>query len=809
MKKKRSVLISVATLCLLTANIPVYAQADVIQQQLDKGVAASQAGNADGAERAFQKAVDLAKANNDTGKLCQAAFQLGIVQTSLHKTVDAERNLNTALSIAQSVMPSNSPFTALASVFMADLFFTEDKLAQAEELYTRAIPNLPTTPPTLVAEKTINLATCYMRADKLDLAESTYLQGIAMFATAVGADGVETLKAKLNYSACLLEAGNYDKAIESAHQILESKNADTEIKATANNLLAVSYDKQEKYGRAMRHAQKSLEEFRNSKATDLVKQADAVLLIGRIYNNGHKYRDAEKYMDEALAMLAKSSPDGTPYSDALREKGDLYMNQGLYAKAEAAILQSKAIRERVLGADHSDVAQTLTNLGYIYQQENKYQESESSYKCALEIYKKARGEKHPLYTSTLAKLSNLYLAMNRKADAVDAMSNVLTIEKTTLPANSPKLTQRMVALAELYSDNQQAQKAEQLLAEVVSRDSKANVSKTQKAADLQCLAAVQKADGKEREAATTSQQAQTILSSIFGAAGSPTPVTTAAGTGTGTSEPAQFASKWCLCVGISNFKDTSINLRYSAKDATDFKNFLIEKGHFAPDHTKLLVDENATRQNIIDQLGDGWLAKQVKPDDLLVVYISSHGSQALDDAKGVNFLVAYDTNKDSLLATGIPMQWLSKIIEQQVKCKRTIVLLDVCHSGSAADWSDETSSSGESSPSTASTESGGKNLRRVLTSDPQSLVPTEGQVILCSSAKSQVSWESKQYPNGVFTKRLIEALTLKGDNATINDVYAPMRISVESEVLKDRGEAQTPQISGKFAGNLMKAQGQK
>jgi hypothetical protein len=37
------------------------------------------------------------------------------------------------------------------------------------------------------------------------------------------------------------------------------------------------------------------------------------------------------------------------------------------------------------------------------------------------------------------------------------------------------------------------------------------------------------------------------------------------------------ADKWALVVGISNFKDASINLKYAAKDATDFRNYLISK----------------------------------------------------------------------------------------------------------------------------------------------------------------------------------------------------------------------------------------
>jgi tetratricopeptide (TPR) repeat protein len=807
-RMKRTLLISLTTITLLTANSAAFGQTDAAQTELDKGVAAAQSGNADSAERAFQSAYNLAKANNDQAKLCQAAFQLGIVQTGLHKTSEAETNLKTALAIAQRGMPANSAFTAVALTLLADLYLTEDKPAQAEPLYVKAIPNLPASPPTLGAEKTINLATCYVRGDKLDLADTTYQKGIALFTAAVGPESAETLKARLNYVLYQFERGSYEKVIENAHQILNSKNVPQDVKASANNVIALSWDKLEKYGRAMHYAQKSLDEFKNSKSSDLVKQSDALLLIGRIYNHGHKYRDAEKYMDQALAILAKSSPDGAPYSDALREKGDLYMNQGQYAKAETFILQSKAIRERLLGTAHSDVAQNLCNLGYIYQQENKYQESESSYKRALEIYKKTRGTEHPTYISTLVKLSNLYNQMNNKAAAIDSMSSALNIEKSVLPADNPKISQRMAALAELYSDNQQPQKAEALLFEAVSRDNKSNAPRTQKAADLDRLAALQKALGKQEEAAHTSQQAIAEIQSLPGAA-SASFALDATSTPTPTDQT-QFANKWCLCIGISNFKDTSINLKYSAKDATDFKNFVIKKGNFQADHVKLLVDENATRQNIIDQLGDGWLAKQVEPDDLVLVYISSHGSQALDEAKGVNFLVTYDTNKNSLLATGIPMQWLSKIIEQQVKSKRTVILLDVCHSGSAADWTDDGAAevgSASGSANAAGTESGGKGLQRILTSDPQSVVPGAGQVILCSSAKSQVSWESKEYPNGVFTKRLMEALSLNGDRTTISEAYLPLRTNVESEVLKDRGEVQTPQLSGKWSGNLMKVPG--
>ena len=797
---KRIFLASLTSLSLLSGAYPALAQSDATQSELSKGVAAMQSGNLDAAEKAFQKGYDLAVAAGDQGKACQAAFQLGIVKTSLHKSSEAEKLFQTALQLVKGVMPPNSPFESLVYCLLADLYYTENRPSEAEPLYEKGIPNLPATPPTLAAEKTINLALCYARDDKMDMAGSMFKRGLAAYQNALGPDSAETMAATVNYASFEFQRGNYDKAIELAEQVLRSKMATKAVKGTANNVLAVIYDKQAKYGKALRLAQRELDDFRNSHATDAVKEADALLLIGRIYAHGHKYRDAETVINKALESLAKAAPDNPDYSDALREKGDLFTQQGQYEKAEVLINQSKALRVKFLGADNYDVAQNLVDLGYIYQQQNKYSDAENSYKEALRIYKKARGEKHPSYVSTLEKLANLYQVMNKAAEAQKTLTSVLDIRRATLPDSSPEITNTIVSLATLFNAVQEPKKAEQLFTEAVARDKKLSVDQAQQAGDLTNLAAAQAAAGNATQAAETKTQADAIISTLAGSDKTSAPEQSATAP---TQEKPSTGDKWCLCVGISNFKDTSINLKYSAKDATDFRNFLISKGNFKPDHVKLLVDESATRQNLIDQLGDGWLAGKVKPNDLVMVYISSHGSQALDEAKGVNFLVTYDTNKNSLLATGIPMQWLSKIIAEQVKCQRTVIMLDVCHSGSAADWSDDSPSSAIASSDSDAGGAGGKGLARQLKSDPQSIVPGSGQIILCSSSKSQTSWESQEYPNSVFTKRLMDALISKGATTLLSDSYAPLKSSVEGEVLRDRGQVQTPQISGNWKGTAL------
>lgn len=119
-----------------------------------------------------------------------------------------------------------------------------------------------------------------------------------------------------------------------------------------------------------------------------------------------------------------------------------------------------------------------------------------------------------------------------------------------------------------------------------------------------------------------------------------------------------IGDKWAVIIGISKFADPDVPaLRYSAKDAQDFYEYLTSHtgGGFAQDHVKISRDETATKANILDAVGDSFLPRAAAPEDLVLVYLSTHGSPAGRDIKGVNYVIAYDTEKKRLFATGINM----------------------------------------------------------------------------------------------------------------------------------------------------------
>src|SRR5579871_992110 len=71
-----------------------------------------------------------------------------------------------------------------------------------------------------------------------------------------------------------------------------------------------------------------------------------------------------------------------------------------------------------------------------------------------------------------------------------------------------------------------------------------------------------------------------------------------------------IGDKWALVVGVGKFQDPTIPaLKYPAKDARDFAECLVKNAHFAPDHVRVICDEDATRLRILSEIGDKFLPR--------------------------------------------------------------------------------------------------------------------------------------------------------------------------------------------------------
>lgn len=236
--------------------------------------------------------------------------------------------------------------------------------------------------------------------------------------------------------------------------------------------------------------------------------------------------------------------------------------------------------------------------------------------------------------------------------------------------------------------------------------------------------------------------------------------------------------KWALVIGISKFANPEYNLKFAAKDAQDFYNYLITDGHFQKDHVLLLLNERATRRNIMSAFGDKFLPAVSRDGDLVTIYISTHGTPASKDPGKRNFIIAYDTEAEALYETGVDMDELYRRVKEGVKTERALIVMDTCYSGAGVP--------------------GARGVDAGANFDASQVALGSGHLVMTSSSPSERSWESKVTANGVFTKYLIQNLKLTKGN--VKNSYEKLKGDVGWEVQNAFNQTQNPQMGGEWKG---------
>jgi hypothetical protein len=238
----------------------------------------------------------------------------------------------------------------------------------------------------------------------------------------------------------------------------------------------------------------------------------------------------------------------------------------------------------------------------------------------------------------------------------------------------------------------------------------------------------------------------------------------------GRTELSPVREKWALAVGISRFNEHGLDLAYTSKDAKDFAALLQDPkaGRFNPANVHVLTERVTTRQ-IKEELN--WLARVAQEDDLVVIFLASHGTARSMDTADVNYVVTTDTElqpQDSLFATAMPMVDLSDIVRSRIKARRTVIFLDTCHSGAATVAAKERALGlADSAPSRGALERIGQGI---------------GRAIVTSSSEDQVSYEGAPYQNGYFTYFLMAALRQNGGMNNIHQIFDSVKEQVSKAV---------------------------
>jgi len=182
------------------------------------------------------------------------------------------------------------------------------------------------------------------------------------------------------------------------------------------------------------------------------------------------------------------------------------------------------------------------------------------------------------------------------------------------------------------------------------------------------------------------------------------------------------------------------DLQYTAKDAQDFAQAFANQGGEGKLFNQVIVtaltepektDMTGIKQAIYDQVYL-WDDRQIKPGDMLIVFLSSHGK--IVDNRFKILQSGYNPKYERLT-----VDFKTDILEAlgNVNCKK-LIFLDACHSGGAKDGF------------------GGLSQAVVDLAKAQPGVST-----LTSCGSMEKSYEDKSWENGAFTEALLEAFSGK------------------------------------------------
>ncbi|MCX8071172.1 MAG: caspase family protein [Candidatus Binatia bacterium] len=141
------------------------------------------------------------------------------------------------------------------------------------------------------------------------------------------------------------------------------------------------------------------------------------------------------------------------------------------------------------------------------------------------------------------------------------------------------------------------------------------------------------------------------------------------------------AQLWVLAVGVGQYAQPELRLRFAAGDARAVASALEKQAGgplYEAVHTRVLVDEQVTRESILE--GMVRFLGQARPNDVAVLFLAGHGVQ--DRSTGSYYFLPAPATPANYVSTGLRMTDLDEMLRLVRRSARgVVVMLDTCHAG--------------------------------------------------------------------------------------------------------------------------------
>lgn len=225
---------------------------------------------------------------------------------------------------------------------------------------------------------------------------------------------------------------------------------------------------------------------------------------------------------------------------------------------------------------------------------------------------------------------------------------------------------------------------------------------------------------------------------------------------------------YLVAVGVSEYQNSEMNLRFAAKDATDVVEQFKTSGLFGQVHAKLITNDDATRNNI-SQAKE--LLKKAESGDVAMIYFAGHGllSAGLDW-----YFATTDVNFELPEIKGLSYSEIEGLFEN-INCRNRLLLLDACHSGEVDKSNAVLASNGSIAANVGARGFKTVEKPKIGLDNSFALMQTmfadtergTGAVVISSAGGAEFAFESSEWQNGLFTYCLLNGL--KNNKADTNN----------------------------------------
>ena len=186
------------------------------------------------------------------------------------------------------------------------------------------------------------------------------------------------------------------------------------------------------------------------------KDKVSMMVIGMGYRNlahvsamQYRYVEAEKFEIKGLSIRERIlGRNHVEYAESLDCLALLYQTLERYEEAEQCHMQALSIFER--GNWRSDIAKCLNNIGLLYFKKKQFELSEQYFIRAIKIKEEGGTQTHLSLATSLLNLSCVYISQKKFKEAEKQLKRSLSIKESVLRQDNPQLANVYLSMGEFY-----------------------------------------------------------------------------------------------------------------------------------------------------------------------------------------------------------------------------------------------------------------------------------------------------------------------------------------------------------------------